>query len=722
MSRIQTYLQSLANSALKKGQEWGKTLPDKFGAWIATWGPGVAGAILSYNIATESAAGRPIWVLAIGLILSLFWKPGIAIATAASTCLFLQEGNQNGGDLAITGTPILMWLGWLGVKLYRKEKTGLEDSWAPLVAILLAIWMATGPHGTIFNFWNMVLLVAGIIAGGREGRLGIVMTIWLMAANLPEGLHKNYVGQVQTLAVVALLTTPGVFSKLLAIAPTLIVFEYKCASAHVGTTLAWAAYLTLWAWEALPPKWKKGSAIAAFSCAGAGIATLPMWGMPTAEYILGVLGRDLSFTGRTDLWRICYEWLIINPSDGWGPHFWGNQGEAATYTPGVMATGSSHNTYIQFATMYGVCAAFLSLLMAFTSSWHRGNSLKSKVSMFGAIVPNMADLRQWAGTNCIWYSILFGGAGDREPAPYKTPGWKTITALGVIAISLSTTAWKYVPNSQNFIEEMWLVRPYHPDSMIAHAHDPNKPINDIRSALETSGLDVNTSHRERGMILFVTSKSEAVLDEASDLVKDQGHIFMTTGRKPIELDHHRGKLFLMLLPLGVFAIWVITPKGRPIATIALGGVLWMMPTKPPEKHIAHIRWAESQWKWDGNGNEFHRQWDHDFRERIRFSVTSRKFNSQSIPATYRMSRGTADLVLTYKPDAPIDPALVEAYKAETNKLIAAWDALPNTPTPYLSEEDVKAIIEDRYKFYNERKAQSAEDESEMRRNPYKPKK
>jgi len=103
-----------------------------------------------------------------------------------------------------------------------------------------------------------------------------------------------------------------------------------------------------------------------------------VWGLQNAEAILGELGRDLTFTGRTELWSLVTTMISQRPWLGYGYNGFWEGGEGANFWMSLnyFQPTSAHNGFLDLwlqLGLLGVLAFALSFLLAFlrAAAWAR---------------------------------------------------------------------------------------------------------------------------------------------------------------------------------------------------------------------------------------------------------------------------------------------------------------------------------------------------------------
>lgn len=668
----------------------------------AMWTTGIAGALASHQYL---ATGNPPTLLVLaGLGASIFWKPAIAVATAATVTLMTRDG-LTGGSTGTMPIVLLMWLAWIVAKLLRNEPTGLENSHAPTMAALLGLWISTGPHPTPETLVPNLLAAIAVMAAGTHGRIGTAMAIWIMAANLPE-LHKNTQGQVQATATAVMLTTPGILAKILALPPTWKILESDAATAKLAIAVIWPVFLTLWGWEKLGPAKKRKTALAAAASSAALLISLPIWGKTAAAWALEKLGRNHSLTGRTLIWQDCIDWILTRPADGSGSQFWHAQGTTATWIRIFWRCGHAHNTPIEYTLHYGIPAGALITAAAVAACLHHKNTPKTMASMAAGWIPAMAEVKSWDGYTCLWFPIITSHVGDiqdtrdsRKNPGWKNPGRKSAVAAVIAAIASLAAAsaiWIAVPNQTTETEELWLVRPYHQEKMIAFVHQPLAPARTLKHLLNQS-QGIRANHRENGMILHVSAKSPEILDAAATHAQSNGHIFLRAHPKTIHHNHTRTKTaasLALLIPLLIAALHFMPPAAKTITPAALALTLWVTHNNlKPTPVSGSIPIPQTTWKWDGTGNPFFQRWDFEFRQRILLSLMARQFDSPGKPVTYQYyntDRKPGNLLITR--NHPPSTGEIEHAMLVASQTLNAWSALDHTPVPPVKKNMKKSFF------------------------------
>jgi O-antigen ligase len=90
-------------------------------------------------------------------------------------------------------------------------------------------------------------------------------------------------------------------------------------------------------------------------------------------------GRDLTFTGRTDIWKGVLSEASDHPIAGTGyGAFWTGNRLARLYTmPGIYGVKQAHNGYIETYANLGILGLIILILLCYTSLRSRVNNLKN---------------------------------------------------------------------------------------------------------------------------------------------------------------------------------------------------------------------------------------------------------------------------------------------------------------------------------------------------------
>ena len=85
------------------------------------------------------------------------------------------------------------------------------------------------------------------------------------------------------------------------------------------------------------------------------------------ESILGLFGRDVTFTGRTPIWAAIWEWILERPFFGYGYAFWVSEGRELARLRiqiGFDTAAHSHNTWLDIWLQMGIFA-LIAIMIAF---------------------------------------------------------------------------------------------------------------------------------------------------------------------------------------------------------------------------------------------------------------------------------------------------------------------------------------------------------------------
>lgn len=160
------------------------------------------------------------------------------------------------------------------------------------------------------------------------------------------------------------------------------------------------------------------------------IATL--WVLSQLEVILGATGRDLTFTGRTELWVILVQMIQRQPWLGYGySAFWmGWKGESGRVWSQLIWTPTyAHNGYLQLGLdlgLLGISVFFLGFLIYFgrAFAWARANQTAEgmfPLAFLTFLLPyNVTDSIILQQNNIFWVlyvsTVLSMGIQRQEPA------------------------------------------------------------------------------------------------------------------------------------------------------------------------------------------------------------------------------------------------------------------------------------------------------------------
>lgn len=102
-----------------------------------------------------------------------------------------------------------------------------------------------------------------------------------------------------------------------------------------------------------------------------GISGLTLYAEPLAEAVLGAMGRDLTLTGRTNLWAAAISVGAEQPLFGHGYRaFWTDSLRAQVQSLSGHNVGHGHNGYLDLWLELGYCGVFLFILTLVFFMWN----------------------------------------------------------------------------------------------------------------------------------------------------------------------------------------------------------------------------------------------------------------------------------------------------------------------------------------------------------------
>jgi len=130
------------------------------------------------------------------------------------------------------------------------------------------------------------------------------------------------------------------------------------ASSLVAFTLACGIILFL----GFP--WVSKRRLSAYIITGAAISAVALFGLGLSDTVVHALGRNDTLTGRTDIWRVLWNWPI-NPAVGTGfESFWlGERQQAVQQAISVDMLNEAHNGYLETYLNMGFIGVAITLAM-----------------------------------------------------------------------------------------------------------------------------------------------------------------------------------------------------------------------------------------------------------------------------------------------------------------------------------------------------------------------
>lgn len=100
------------------------------------------------------------------------------------------------------------------------------------------------------------------------------------------------------------------------------------------------------------------------------IALIVFW--DDLEFVLGILSKDTTLTGRTGLWSLVFEFIKQRPLLGWGYRAMWQPGDASTALMDRLlgwGAGSSHNAFLEITLQLGLLGLGLMLVIIGIALW-----------------------------------------------------------------------------------------------------------------------------------------------------------------------------------------------------------------------------------------------------------------------------------------------------------------------------------------------------------------
>lgn len=329
-----------------------------------------------------------------------------------------------------------------------------------LLALTSALWSilpdVSGRRAVGVIYW---MAVAYVVAARFSWRLVIKMIAlaylvlalgsYVMALLFPEygvmqsehvgawnGLwtHKNQTGGHMAMAILASLGAAWLYPqnrRLFLIAAALafgLVLMSRSATALVSSLLV----VGFFGFVALV---RSGAVIAIVTAAAASVVALTLSGvlLLAPEMVFGAIGRDMTFTGRTDIWRFIIEAIEQSPWLGYGyGAFWEDDtGPAWWVRAGVgWKTPNAHNGWLELALGLGLVgvAAFalvfsLAILRSVLAFAHPEAGLFAPAFLTLFAIQSFGEGAVLEDNNMMWTIFMIVAAKlalDRAPLPTRT--------------------------------------------------------------------------------------------------------------------------------------------------------------------------------------------------------------------------------------------------------------------------------------------------------------
>jgi len=187
-------------------------------------------------------------------------------------------------------------------------------------------------------------------------------------------IHKNNLGITMTLSALVFLLFTTVSQKCrwvkwtgFALSVGLILLSTSKASLVMFLTIVVLLHL----YRAL--RWNYSLAVPFFITVLLVAGGMAIWFLGNAESVLGILGRDASLTGRTDIWSAVLDKLWERPWLGYGYDvFWRDwEGESAdVWMTQNLQVKHAHNGFLDLGLDLGLLGLFV-FALSFITSWLR---------------------------------------------------------------------------------------------------------------------------------------------------------------------------------------------------------------------------------------------------------------------------------------------------------------------------------------------------------------
>jgi len=596
-------------------------------------------------------------------------------AALSATTLGLLSGPAAGMNTTAHLALPAIWGVW--AVLVASSRNGLERNLAGVLWATAALMATiTDPEGRS----NIIYIVAcglALIAGGGINRTAIAAACLASAIFVPAG-HKNTQGPIWNHTQACLLISPGWIPKVAALIPTYALWEPAmgirgkatelseleefrkeqtkkwwqetgfsrdvAVSATVTSGLIWVAWLTPTLWGLFRKRWPKkinpspsrprglrqkliiGTLAAVIlSATATSVWTYGqshpegLWAQATA-----LVGRDMTMSGRTSLWKVLLPWIADRPWEGWSENFWHHQGMAnRMITTNLLWEGGgwhAHNTWMELAIRHGIPTALLVLAALLVGIFHRSNSTREKATLTLGFLGTMSDVHTWNSiesltakpqTTSLFPAASVGATQGEIPEEPRNPKWaRALTAKSVptklmaAATVWAILVWGFLPKTETKNVEFWVAESQPLDDVtgdnwFAKARAIEGAAN---TALDQTGSKVTIDRTRGGNILRVqsppTDQGWSEIDELAKNMETQGHHFARPMRKEVTSNLVARAIIVALTPgflalLALLLAGTMTGSGMPKAITLTSASLLLLASLVTEPNIARKSWNET---------------------------------------------------------------------------------------------------------------------------------
>jgi exopolysaccharide production protein ExoQ len=191
--------------------------------------------------------------------------------------------------------------------------------------------------------------------------------------------HKNVLGGAMALSVIVF-TLRAISDKKSSlrwwVAAGLAVPILVMAHSSTGLVACAVAVATLVLAPAL--RWSRRRAVIFFLGVGALVVGAAVWAVNNLPYVLSLVSRDPSFTGRTTIWIVSITMITRHPWIGYGySEFWPGYGsDMVSHLTGLAQMSHAHSAILNLWLDVGLLGVMIFILQYFKSMWCAGSAVR----------------------------------------------------------------------------------------------------------------------------------------------------------------------------------------------------------------------------------------------------------------------------------------------------------------------------------------------------------
>jgi O-antigen ligase len=319
----------------------------------------------------------------------------VIIATVATTLCF-------GGSTSVRGEmPVaLIVLLLITLTIVTKSDTTILEKNHTITLLFFYLLLVclgdtittTDPH-TDKNFLYTAALTGTflIFAANNTGTFAIstytvafitIISAILLKAGAPVEFiflnHKNTVAMVGGIVLSILMTQKGTLAFTIRLILTGALLINPSGMGRVTTIILWMIWGTITLWET-----RNTWARTVVAC---GVAITGLIAATHLNKVLGLIGKNSTLTGRTQIWEIIPAWVRQKPLLGWGSDFWQNYGSVTTRNEMQFGAGSGHNAIAHLLPSHGLLTTLLFLGVIGYAIYASPLSWKNRVMLLTGLV------------------------------------------------------------------------------------------------------------------------------------------------------------------------------------------------------------------------------------------------------------------------------------------------------------------------------------------------